>query len=103
MDIKKNQKKIDELVDVFVNKDKESFHKVAQEYINQISFNIGVAINPVNDLTLPFFVFALQEYIDTLKKGKEEYVETILKSLRADSETGVVIVPIRRGDVCESE
>ena len=98
-----NKKLADELVELFVNKDKESFHKVAQEYINQISFNIGVAINPVNDLTLPFVVFALQEYIDTLKKGKEEYIETILKSLRADLETGVVIVPIRRGDVCESE
>lgn len=96
MDIKKNQNKIEELIDVFVNKDEEAFHKVAQEYINQISFNIGIAISPVNDLTLPFVVFALQEYIDTLKKGKEEFIDTIVRSLSEDSETAVVTVPTVR-------
>lgn len=97
MDIKKNQNKIEELIDVFVNKDEEAFHKVAQEYINQISFNIGIAISPVNDLTLPFAVFALQEYIDALKKGKEEYIDKIVRSLSEDSETTEVTVPIKRG------
>jgi acyl-CoA hydrolase len=96
MDIKKNKNKIEELIDVFVNKDEESFHKVAQEYINQISFNIGEAISPLNDLAVPFVVFALQEYIDTLKKGKEEFIDTIVRSISEASETGVVTVPTVR-------
>ena len=96
MDIKKNQEKAHELVELFVDGNKDEFQKASQEYLNRISYNIGCAISPVNDLTLPFVVFALQEYIDALKKGNEEYVETILKSLRADSKTAVVTVPMVR-------
>lgn len=96
MDIKKNQKKINELVDAFVN-DEESFYKVTQEYINQISYNIGEAISPLNDLAVPFVVFALQSYADALRKGDEEHIDSIVKSLAKGSKSAVVSIPIKRG------
>ena len=92
-----NKKLADELVELFVKGEKEKFHEKTLEYINQLSYNIGMAVNPVNEIALPFIVFALKTYVDELKKGHEEYVDGVVKELEDGSKMAVITIPSARG------
>lgn len=93
MEIQNNKKKVDELVELFCSRREEEFNAKVQEYVTQLSYNICTAISPINDLVLPFVVFALQSYIDTLTKGNEEYVDNMVKSLIENSKSAVITIP----------
>jgi hypothetical protein len=93
-----NKKLADELVELFVKGEKEKFEEKTLEYINQLSYNIGMAVNPVNEIVLPFIIFALKTYVDGLKKGREEYVDGVVKELEDGSKTAVITIPSARGE-----
>lgn len=92
-----NQKKVDELIKVYEGDDDDfACLKETREYINQLAYNIGRAINPLNEFVVPFAVYALECYADELKKGDEEYVNTVVKELNKILGTAVVIIPGKR-------
>ena len=92
-----NQKKLDELIKVYEGNDDESAClKETREYINQLAYNIGRAINPLNEFVVPFAVYALERYANELKKGNEEYVNSVVKGLNESFKTAVVIIPGKR-------
>ena len=93
MEIQNNKKKVDELVELFCSRREEEFNAKVQEYVTQLSYSICTAISPINDLVLPFVVFVLQSYIDTLTKGNEEYVDNMVKSLIENSKSAVITIP----------
>lgn len=78
---KENKKKLEEIYENTKKNNKLAAMKSVNEYVQQISLNVGMAINPLSEATLPFVIYVLEHYVRELKKGKEKELEEVLKSI----------------------
>ncbi len=78
---KQNKKKLDEIFENTQKNNKLAVMKSVNEYFQQISLNVSIAINPVTEATLPFVIYVLEHYARELKRGKEKEIEAVLKSI----------------------
>ena len=78
---KENKKKMDEIFENLQKSNKLAAMKSVNEYLQQISMNVSMAINPLTEATLPFVIYVLERYARELKKGKEKELEEVLKSI----------------------
>ncbi len=78
---KENLKKLDAIIENTKKDNRRATMESVNEYVQQLSLNIGLAINPITEATLPFVVYILEYYARELKKGKENEINAVLKSI----------------------
>ena len=76
-----NMKKIKEIAIQTEKHNSRGMMDAVSDYTQQISLNVGLAINPLSKATLPFVIYVLEHYARELKKGKEKELEEVLKSI----------------------
>lgn len=72
----KRIKLIEDLVKATVNEDKELTIKITQSLLQEFSFGIGQALNPISVFEIPFAISALERYSAYLRETFPEACQT---------------------------
>lgn len=77
--------------------DSPGTEKYVDEFVNMISIEIGEAISPINEVSLPFIICCLERYVEFLRKDHPK-AANVADSLKTSltSKIASVEIPVWR-------
>lgn len=73
--------------------DSHCTEKYVDEFVNMISIEIGEAISPMNEVSLPFIIFCLERYVEFLRNDHPK-AANVADTLKTASTSKIASVEI---------